>query len=135
MLGNESIHFNINYSELEGLLGLTNLIPYCTNANSIQGKIYKITGPSAYRLVVSHAIRSLIIDATQYSNSDEYTQNNFIYKNGFNSEISIYKDAKGKLYFYGKTAGGTKLSIIPLTNDNPIILEPVISTSDLELIF
>ena len=136
VLGNESIHFNINYSELEGLLGLTNLIPYCTNANSIQGKIYKITGPSAYRLVVSHPIRSLIIDATQYSVNDEYTQNNFIYKNGSGgTEISIYKDDKGKLYFYGKNAGGTKLSIIPLTNDNPIILEPVISTSDLELIF
>lgn len=115
---------------------MTNLIPYCTNANSIQGKTYKITGPSAYRLVVSHPIRSLIIDATQYSGSDEYTQHNFIYKNGSeNYEISIYKDDKGKLYFYGKNAGGTKLSIIPLTNDNPIILEPVSSTSDLELIF
>ena len=130
------IPYCTNANSIQGLLGLTNLIPYCTNANSIQGKIYKITGPSAYRLVVSHPIRSLIIDATQYSVNDEYTQNNFIYKNGSGgTEISIYKDDKGKLYFYGKNAGGTKLSIIPLTNDNPIILEPVISTSDLELIF
>lgn len=115
---------------------LTNLIPYCTNANSIVGKTYKITGPSSYRFVISHPIRSLIVDATQYSVNDEYTQHNFIYKNGTeSSEISIYKDAKGKLYFKGNNAGGTKLSIIPLTNDSPLILEPVNSTSDLELIF
>ena len=121
--------------ELEELLKLTNLIPYCTDANSIVGKTYKITGPSAYRLVVSHPIRSLIVDATQCSVSDEYTQHNFIYKSGtVSSEISIYKDAKGKLFFKGNIAGGTKLSIIPLTNDNPIILEPVSSISELELI-
>ena len=82
-------------------------------------------------------MRSLIVDATQYSVNDEYTQHNFIYKNGTvaSSEISIYKDAKGKLFLKGNNAGGTKLSIIPLTNDNPLILEPVNSTSDLELIF
>lgn len=81
-------------------------------------------------------MRSLIVDATQYSVNDEYTQHNFIYKNGtVSSEISIYKDAKGHLHFKGNNAGGTKLSIIPLTNDNPLILEPVNSTSDLELIF
>lgn len=82
-------------------------------------------------------MRSLIVDATQYSVNDEYTQHNFIYKNGtvVSSEISIYKDAKGKLFLKGNNVGGTKLSIIPLTNDNPLILEPVNSTSDLELIF
>ena len=85
--------------------------------------------------MVSHPIRSLIVDATQCSVSDEYTQHNFIYKSGtVSSEISIYKDAKGKLFFKGNIAGGTKLSIIPLTNDNPIILEPVSSISELELI-
>lgn len=130
------LQVNMDYYELGGLLKLTNLIPYCTNANSIVGKTYKITGPSAYRLVISHPMRSLIVDATQYSVIDEYTQHNFIYKNGSeSSEISIYKDAKGKLYLKGNNTGGTKLSIIPLTNDNPIILEPVSSTSDLELIF
>lgn len=72
-------------------------------------------------------MRSLIVDATQYSVNDEYTQHNFIYKNGtVSSEISIYKDAKGHLHFKGNNAGGTRLSIIPLTNDNPLILEPVI---------
>ena len=128
---------NLDPSVLGGLLKLTNLIPYCTNANSIVGKTYKITGPSAYRLVISHPMRSLIVDATQYSVNDEYTQHNFIYKNGtvVSSEISIYKDAKGKLFLKGNNVGGTKLSIIPLTNDNPLILEPVKSTSDLELIF
>ena len=136
-VGKLCLRVQIRYPELGGLIKLTNLIPYCTNANSIVGKTYKITGPSAYRLVISHPMRSLIVDATQYSVNDEYTQHNFIYKNGtvVSSEISIYKDAKGKLFFKGNNVGGTKLSIIPLTNDNPLILEPVNSTSDLEVIF
>lgn len=116
-------------------MGVTNLLPFSSNANNLKGKNLKITGPSAYRLIVSHPNSSLIIDALQYSVSDGYTQHNIIQKNGNGGEIKIYKDVYGKLYIECVSFGGTQISIFPYATNAPLVLEEVDSVSGLEMVF